>query len=91
MRTVAEELSVMWAGSAGGGALPQLGVEARYAEYKELVSRAVEVFGSDVEATRWLSSASADFGNRTPLQVLAQQGPAFPLEILGRIEHGVYF
>jgi uncharacterized protein (DUF2384 family) len=87
---MAEELRVMRAGSLAS-AVPQSSIEARYAEYKRLLARAVEVFGSELEATRRLSNVSPDFDNRTPLQVFAQQGFAFPLEILDRIEHGVFF
>lgn len=69
----------------------QPSIEVRYTEYQQLVVRAVEVFGSEIEANRWLSSSSADFGNRTPLQTLVERGPDLPMSILGRIEHGVYF
>jgi uncharacterized protein (DUF2384 family) len=70
---------------------PQANIETLYGEYKKLLARAVEVFGSETEATRWLSSSNPDFVNRTPLQVLTAQGSAAPLEALGRIEHGVFF
>jgi uncharacterized protein (DUF2384 family) len=41
-------------------------IERRYAEYQQLVALAVEVFGSVVEADRWLSNPSPDLENRTP-------------------------
>ncbi len=66
-------------------------IDARYAEYKQLVARAVEVFGSDVEATRWLSHANPDFANRTPLQAFLEEGADSVLDVLGKIEHGVFF
>ena len=79
------------AGSEPTAMQVQASTEARYAEYQQLVTRAVEVFGSEIEANRWLSSSSADFNNRTPLQALIEDGPDLPLSVLGKIEHGVFF
>lgn len=77
----------------GGGRTlsPSPDISRRYAEYASLVSRATQVFGSEIEATRWLSNASPDFDGRTPLQILAEEGAERPIAVLGRIEHGVYF
>jgi uncharacterized protein (DUF2384 family) len=66
-------------------------IQSRYSEYEHLTVRAVEVFGSEIEAARWLSTQSPDFANRTPLQDLIQRGPDHALEVLGKIEHGVFF
>ncbi len=78
----------------GGASLTiheQQSIESRYSEYEQLTARAVEVFGSEVEAARWLSTQSQDFAGRTPLQDLIKQGPDHALGVLGKIEHGVFF
>lgn len=67
------------------------GIKARYSEYEQIAARAVEVFGNEREAVRWLSSASRDFEGRTPLHDFIDQGPDRVLGVLGRIEHGVSF
>lgn len=69
----------------------QQSIASRYAEYAMLVDRAVEVFGNERQATRWLSTSSQDFEGRTPLQDLIKNGPDHALEVLGKIEHGVFF
>lgn len=69
----------------------QQSIACRYSEYEQLTARAVDVFGSELEAARWLSTQSQDFEGRTPLQDLIQQGPDRALGVLGRIEHGVFF
>jgi uncharacterized protein (DUF2384 family) len=66
-------------------------IASRYSEYEQLAARAVEVFGSEVEAARWLSAQSQDFAGHTPLQDLIKQGPDHALSVLGKIEHGVFF
>ena len=62
-----------------------------YSEYEQLAARAAEVFGSEVDATKWLSSNSPDFAGKTPLQELVEQGSSHAMEVLGKIEHGVFF
>lgn len=69
----------------------QQGIASRYSEYEKLAARAVEVFGSEVDATRWLSTPSRDFAGRTPLQDFVKQGSSHAVEVLGKIEHGVFF
>jgi hypothetical protein len=64
---------------------------ALYPQYQQLTLRAVEVFGSEIEAAGWLSTQSRDFSGRTPLQDLISQGPVHALDVLGKIEHGVFF
>lgn len=63
--------------------------EAHYGEYTGLVARTVEVLGSDLEATKWLSSPSNDFEKRTPLQEFERNGARPILHVLGKIEHGI--
>jgi uncharacterized protein (DUF2384 family) len=78
------------------GGLPLTSSEAqsiasRYSAYKQLAERAVEVFGTEAEATRWLSTQSLDFSGQTPLQDFIAQGADNAFLVLGRIEHGVFF
>jgi uncharacterized protein (DUF2384 family) len=64
---------------------------SRYSEYEQLAARAVEVFGSEIDAARWLSTGSPDFAGRTPLQDLVKQGSSHAIDVLGKIEHGIFF
>ncbi len=67
--------------------------EQRYLAYKTVVERAVDVFGNELKATRWLSRSSSDFDEKSPLEALADSSfDSTPiLNVLGKIEHGVYF
>ena len=67
--------------------------EQQYLAYKTVVERAVDVFGNELKATHWLSRSSLDFGERSPLEALVDSGfdPTPILDVLGKIEHGVYF
>ena len=49
------------------------------------------IFGNELEAARWLSTQSQDFEGRTPLQDFINQGPDHALQVLGKIEHGIFF
>ncbi|MFN7919979.1 MAG: antitoxin Xre/MbcA/ParS toxin-binding domain-containing protein [Bryobacteraceae bacterium] len=69
---------------------PAVRIEWQYQEYKGLVARTVEVLGSDLEATKWLSSPSNDFEKRTPLQEFERNGLPPVLHVLGKIEHGIF-
>ena len=69
----------------------QQSTASRYVEYERLAARAAQVFGSEIEATRWLSTPSPDFAARTPLQDFVERGPDCALGVLGKIEHGVFF
>ena len=62
-----------------------------FERYKDLVSRAVDAFGDEIRASRWLSQPSRDLDGRTPLEVAQNNGyDAQVLEpILIRIEHGI--
>jgi uncharacterized protein (DUF2384 family) len=59
--------------------------------YRAIVSRAVEAFGDEVKASRWLSLPNPDLSGRTPLQ--AAQSSGYDIQVLEpiftRIEHGV--
>lgn len=53
--------------------------------------RAVEVFESEDTAHKWLKTSLPVLGNQTPLQAVSNRfGAELVLDILGRIEHGVY-
>ena len=59
--------------------------------YRALVSRAVEAFGDEIKASRWLSLPNRDLEGQTPLQAVQASGyDMHVLEpILTRIEHGI--
>ncbi len=53
--------------------------------------RAVEVFESEDTAHRWLKTSLPVLGDKTPLQAVSNRfGAELVLDLLGRIEHGVY-
>jgi putative toxin-antitoxin system antitoxin component (TIGR02293 family) len=53
--------------------------------------RSVRVFARDVAAREWLKSPNAALENATPLSLLdADIGAEAVLDLLGRIEHGVF-
>ena len=53
--------------------------------------RAVEVFESEDTAHKWLKTSLPVLGNKTPLQAVSNRfGAELVLDLLGRIEHGVY-
>lgn len=62
-----------------------------FLRYRALVSRAVDAFGDEIKASRWLSSPNPDLNGQTPLQ--AVQGSGYDVHvlepILTRIEHGI--
>lgn len=59
--------------------------------YRALVSRAVDAFGDEVKASRWLSLPNRDLSGQTPLQAVQSSGYDMQVlePILTRIEHGV--
>jgi uncharacterized protein (DUF2384 family) len=67
----------------------------RLSNYQSLVNRAVDVFGDEVRASRWLSLRTRDFGGRSPIEVAQSTGydPAEMARIFEpvftRIEHGI--
>jgi uncharacterized protein (DUF2384 family) len=72
---------------------PESEIEQQYLIYNTVVERAVDVFGSELKATRWLSRQNPDFDGKSPLEALVDSGfdPTPILNTLGKIEHGVYF
>lgn len=59
--------------------------------YLTLYARAVEVLESDVAAAEWLHAPAASLGGLTPLAVSVDgPGAVRALNVLGRIEHGVF-
>lgn len=53
--------------------------------------RAVEVFESEDTAHKWLKTSLPVLENQTPLQAVSNRfGAELVLDLLGRIEHGIY-
>jgi uncharacterized protein (DUF2384 family) len=65
--------------------------------YECLVDRAIDVFGDESTAARWLSMPSVDLEGKSPTQVAQEcdyDKAAIDLKImpiLGKIEHGIYY
>jgi uncharacterized protein (DUF2384 family) len=59
--------------------------------YKKLVARAVDVFGDEIKASRWLSTPNVDLDNQAPIAIAQKNGyDSQVLEpIFLRIEHGI--
>ncbi|MBQ7159406.1 MAG: DUF2384 domain-containing protein [Treponema sp.] len=54
-------------------------------------SRAIEIFGSEDNAVAWLKTPNAILNNLTPVQALSSRfGAEEVMDMLGRIEYGVY-
>jgi hypothetical protein len=72
--------------AAPAGAVQEL------ANYKQLVARAVDVFGDEIKASKWLSLANPELSGETPLQVSQRNGynPEVLEPLLTQIEHGIY-
>jgi len=70
-----------------------LGSAREMMHYRALVARAIDVFGDEIKASRWLSLPSRDFNGQTPLQMAQKSG--YDLKVIEpifiRIEHGVEF
>jgi putative toxin-antitoxin system antitoxin component (TIGR02293 family) len=57
----------------------------------ELLSRAIQVFGSRLKAVEWLNSHIAALGGRVPASMTATKSDQQKVyDELGRIEHGVF-
>ena len=57
----------------------------------QILERAIEVFGSKERAESWLCNPCPSIGNCIPLEeICTESGIELILQILGRIEHGVY-
>jgi uncharacterized protein (DUF2384 family) len=65
--------------------------ELKLLRYRGLVSRAVEAFGDEAKASRWLSLPNRDLDGQTPIQ--AVQATGYDMRVLEpiftRIEHGI--
>lgn len=57
---------------------------------KEVVSRARDVFDSRRDAAEWMTTHNRALAGATPLEALAKGERNAVLDVLGRIEYGVY-
>ena len=58
---------------------------------EKVLSYAVQVFGNQDTAQQWLNRENPMLGNKKPIDLLnTDQGCGLVLDILGRIEEGVY-
>ena len=70
--------------------------EAEFKSYRDLIDRALEVFGDELKASRWLSMPSVDLDGKVPLQVAqsvhyaASELQRIFEPVFVRIEHGIY-
>jgi putative toxin-antitoxin system antitoxin component (TIGR02293 family) len=67
-------------------------LSAHVLELGRVFVRAIETFGNEERARKWLSSSSQALGGATPLSMLdTTLGAEAVLDELVRIEHGVYY
>lgn len=60
-------------------------------ENQALIARAVEVIGNERDALHWLEKPKRALGNLIPFKVAeTEDGKQKVLDLLGRIEHGVF-
>lgn len=74
-------------------ALTHAGPIQNLANYKRLVARAVDVFGDEIKASKWLSLPNSELNGDTPLEVARRHhydGEVLE-HIFTQIEHGIYF
>ena len=66
--------------------------QGNYRNYQNLVARAVEVFGDELKASRWLSLPNPFLNGETPLETARKDNYRIDKidPILIRIEHGIY-
>lgn len=63
----------------------------RLVRLAQIAERATQVLGSSAKAIRWLQTPNFSLDNQTPLSQLdVEQGGEVVLNILGRIEHGIF-
>jgi putative toxin-antitoxin system antitoxin component (TIGR02293 family) len=63
----------------------------RFYRIAQLLNRAIEVLGSKESAVRWLKNPRSYFGGKPPLDFAdTELGNREVLNLLGRIEHGVF-
>jgi putative toxin-antitoxin system antitoxin component (TIGR02293 family) len=56
-----------------------------------VIDRAIEVIGDRDEAFRWLGTPVPELGFRAPIALASTKaGEKAVLDVLGRLEHGVY-
>src|SRR5215469_3978136 len=58
-------------------------------EYANVLSHAVDTFGSRTNANAWLNRPNRMFANKTPLQILTEDPEAVEEELV-RIDHGMF-
>jgi uncharacterized protein (DUF2384 family) len=65
----------------------------RMKRYQILVARAVDAFGDELKASRWLSLPNRELAGLAPIQVAEKDGYRLKSiePLLIRIEHGVYY
>ena len=60
-------------------------------ELKQILARAVEVFGDESEARLWLKEPKSALQGMTPIQAIKTASGVQQVELmLGRIEHGIF-
>ena len=60
-------------------------------ELKQILVRAVEVFGDESEAKLWLKEPKSALQGKAPIQVINTESGIQQVELmLGRIEHGIF-
>ena len=60
-------------------------------ELKQILVRAVEVFGDESEAKLWLKEPKSALHGMTPIQTIKTPSGVQQVELmLGRIEHGIF-
>jgi uncharacterized protein (DUF2384 family) len=57
--------------------------------YADVLSHAVDTFGSRANANSWLNRPNRMFANKTPLQILTEDPGAVEEELV-RIDHGMF-
>ena len=63
----------------------------RLARFQRLLEQAAEVFGGPDDARQWLTTAQPALGGAVPVEFAASEiGAREVVQLLGRIEHGVY-
>lgn len=56
-----------------------------------VIARSHEVFGNFAKGLAWLRASKTSFGGSTPMSLMdTEPGTELVLELLGRIEHGLY-
>jgi|TARA_R110000851_G_scaffold128128_1_gene260355 putative toxin-antitoxin system antitoxin component (TIGR02293 family) len=58
---------------------------------QKLFARAIEVLGNEQDALHWLQTPRSALNNQIPLKYIeTDEGQQEVLDLLGRIEHGVF-